>query len=119
MNTTFSPIRSDIPDTRKSTGIGLSGNVWLDLCAAQDECADYAQALPVHIKPTDDDALVTREEIREVTLPALKNSDDTWNALEFIYQRNEFPEVPEAFWNRLEELELEFAEKRLNREGGL
>ena len=76
-----------------------------------DDTAAYAQTLPSHIKLTDYDALVTRQDCRETTLRRMVNIRDTHDALEFLHERGEFPEL----WERLEEVEMEMAEKRLNR----
>ena len=83
------------------------------LYQAMDDTAAYAQSLLVHINPRDIDALVTREECREVTLARLVNNRDTADALEWLHERGEFPD---HFWARLEEVELEMAERRINKE---
>ncbi len=80
--------------------------------AGMDDAADYAVSLPVHIKPTDIDALVTRDELRETTLARMVNDHDQADAIEFLVLRGE---IGMELAERIEEVSLEFAEKRLNR----
>jgi hypothetical protein len=111
MNDRFSPIAvgkvapapSHIPAPRLSIEA---------MYAAQDEMADYAVSLPRHIKPTDYDALVTRDELRETTLARMVNDHDQADAIEYLVLRGE---IGKALADRIEEVSLEMAEKRLNR----
>lgn len=83
------------------------------LYQAADEVMEYSALAQVCTpRPTDIDALTTLADRREVTLRRMVNTRDTHDALEYLHERNEFPD---HFWSRLEEVELEFAEKRLNR----
>lgn len=79
---------------------------------AQDDMGAYAQTMPRHIKPTDFDALVTRDDLREITIRRMVNDNDQANAVEWLVARGE---ISAETAERIEEVSLEWAKKRLNR----
>jgi hypothetical protein len=83
------------------------------LYAAQDDMASYAQTLPKHVKPSDIDELTTQAERKETTLRRMVSDADFTQALDWLHER---AELPDWVWARMEEVAMEFAEKRLNRE---
>ena len=109
MNNRLSPLQATSPKS-------LAYRPNLDsLYAAQDEMAAYAEGRATNfapIKPTDYDALVTREECRETTLRRMVSSQDQCDAVEWLVARGE---ISPELCARLEEVSLEWAEKRMNR----
>ena len=85
------------------------------LYAAQDDMAAYAEGRAANfapIKPTDYDALVTHEECRETTLRRMVSSQDQCDAVEWLVARGE---IAADLAERIEQVSLEWAEKRMNR----
>jgi hypothetical protein len=115
MNDRFAPIavgKVAPAPTVVHTSLLPPANPLLARYSAQDEMAEYAQTLPRHVRPTDIDHLTTLAERRETTLRRMVNDDDMIAALGFLHERQE---LPDWVFARLEEVSMEYAEKRLNR----
>ena len=82
---------------------------------AADDMGAYAEGRAANfapIKPTDYDALVTHEECRETTLRRMVSSQDQCDAVEWLVARGE---IAADLAERIEQVSLEWAEKRMNR----
>jgi hypothetical protein len=117
MNSRFAPIavgKVAPAPTVVHTSLLPPANPLLARYSAQDEMAEYAQTLPRHVRPTDIDHLTTLAERRETTLRRMVNDHDQANAVEWLVARGE---ITSDTAERLEEVSMEMAERRLNRGG--
>lgn len=112
----FSPIRIEHP----GHPVGLIPAAFLEAARVQpcyegaDDMGEYAQAMktPRWVAPTDYDALVTRNQLRETTIRRMVNNTDQADAVEWLVARGE---ISAELAERIEEVSMEFAENRLNR----
>jgi hypothetical protein len=96
---TFAPIPCPLPDQRKPGP------------HSPPPVLEFARAQPARIKPTDYDALTTQAECRELTIRTALNDSDIANALSLLFERGD---LDSRLSERIEEVAMEFAEKRLN-----